>query len=151
MLLTPDGETLYLRDGSELIVLKKTARKFAVREVVDLTQGDKKHSVRTIDLLAGAYSLLVTHNDGRVSQWFDTLQEEKRTLTHIRDFKLASELKYLLPDSHRKGFYSFYTNGTLQSHYTTSEKLVLFKRAYHQAPAIAATSNNERYLITWQK
>ncbi|NMT19262.1 phosphate ABC transporter permease, partial [Vibrio parahaemolyticus] len=41
MLLTPDGETLYLRDGSELIVLKKTARKFAVREVVDLTQGDK--------------------------------------------------------------------------------------------------------------
>ncbi|MCV5656431.1 hypothetical protein OFN54_34350, partial [Escherichia coli] len=75
MLLTPDGETLYLRDGSELIVLKKTARKFAVREVVDLTQGDKKHSVRTIDLLAGAYSLLVTHNDGRVSQWFDTLQE----------------------------------------------------------------------------
>ncbi|EGQ9215568.1 MULTISPECIES: ABC transporter permease subunit [Vibrio] len=150
MLLTPDGETLYLRDGSELIVLKKTARKFAVREVVDLTQGDKKHSVRTIDLLAGAYSLLVTHNDGRVSQWFDTLQEEKRTLTHIRDFKLASELKYLLPDSHRKGFYSFYTNGTLQSHYTTSEKLVLFKRAYNQAPAIAAMSNNERYLITWQ-
>ncbi|PFG46276.1 phosphate transport system permease protein [Vibrio sp. ES.051] len=150
MLLTPDGQTLYLRDGSELIVLKKAARKFAVREVVDLTQGDKKHSVRTIDLLAGAYSLLVTHNDGSVSQWFDTLQNEKRTLTQIRDFKLASELKYLLPDSHRKGFYSFYTNGTLQSHYTTSEKLVLFERAYNQAPAMAAMSNNERYLITWQ-
>ncbi|HCM1364123.1 TPA: ABC transporter permease subunit [Vibrio parahaemolyticus] len=149
MLLTPDGETLYLRDGSELIVLTKAAQKFTVHEVIDLTQGDKKHSVRTIDLLAGAYSLLVTHNDGRVSQWFDTLQNDKRTLTHIRDFKLASELKYLLPDSHRKGFYSFYTNGTLQSHYTTSEKLVLFKRAYKQAPAIAAMSNNERYLITW--
>ncbi|MCV5901327.1 phosphate ABC transporter permease, partial [Escherichia coli] len=43
----------------------------------------------------------------------------------------------------------FYTNGTLQSHYTTSEKLVLFKRAYKQAPAMAAMSNNERYLITW--
>lgn len=149
MLLTPDGETLYLRDGSELIVLTKAAQKFTVREVIDLTQGDKKHSVRTIDLLAGAYSLLVTHNDGRVSQWFDTLQNDKRTLTHIRDFKLASELKYLLPDSHRKGFYSFYTNGTLQSHYTTSEKLVLFKRAYKQAPAMGAMSNNERYLITW--
>ncbi|EGQ7664083.1 ABC transporter permease subunit [Vibrio parahaemolyticus] len=149
MLLTPDGETLYLRDGSELIVLTKAAQKFTVREVIDLTQGDKKHSVRTIDLLAGAYSLLVTHNDGRVSQWFDTLQNDKRTLTHIRDFKLASELKYLLPDSHRKGFYSFYTNGTLQSHYTTSEKLVLFKRAYKQAPVMAAMSNNERYLITW--
>ncbi len=150
MLLTPDGETLYLRDGSELIVLKKERHSFVVREVVDLTQGDSKHSVRTMDLLSGAYSLLVTHNDGSVSQWFDTLQGDKRTLTYIRDFKLASELKYLLPDSHRKGFYSFYTNGTVQSHYTTSEKLVLFKRAYKQAPSIAAMSNNERYLITWQ-
>ncbi|MGR5132862.1 ABC transporter permease subunit [Vibrio alfacsensis] len=150
VVLTPDGQILYLRSGSELIVLIKQHDKFAVREVIDLTQGDKNHSVRTIDLLAGAYSLLVTHNDGRVSQWFDTLQGERRTLTHIRDFKLASELKYLLPDSHRKGFYSFYTNGTLQSHYTTSEKLVLFERAYQQAPTVAAMSNNERYLITWQ-
>ncbi|MHA2814215.1 ABC transporter permease subunit [Vibrio campbellii] len=150
MLLTPDGNNLYLRKGSELIVLVKGGNKFSVREVIDLTQGDKKHSVRTMDLLAGAYSLLVTHNDGRVSQWFDTLQGDQRTLTHIRDFKLASELKYLLPDSHRKGFYSFYTNGTLQSHYTTSEKLVLFKRAYKQAPVMAGMSNNERYLITWQ-
>ncbi|MGR5549860.1 ABC transporter permease subunit [Vibrio sp. DNB22_12_1] len=150
MLLTPDGQILYLRNGSELIVLIKQHDKFTVREVIDLTQGDKNHSVRTLDLLAGAYSLLVTHNDGRVSQWFDTLQGERRTLTHIRDFKLASELKYLLPDSHRKGFYSFYTNGTLQSHYTTSEKLVLFERAYQQAPTFAAMSNNERYLITWQ-
>ncbi|MGY0617328.1 ABC transporter permease subunit [Vibrio sp. FJH11] len=151
MLLTPDGETLYLRDGPELIVLQKETFSFVVREVVDLTQGNSHHSVRTMDLLSGAYSLLVTHNDGSVSQWFDTLQREKRTLTHIRDFKLASELKYLLPDSHRKGFYSFYTNGTVQSHYTTSEKLALFKRAYKQAPAIAAMSSNERYLITWQE
>ncbi len=150
MLLTPDGETLYLRDGSELIVLKKEQTTFVVREVVDLTQGDSKHSVRSMDLLAGAYSLLVTHNDGTVSQWFDTLQDDKRTLTRIRNFKLASEVKFLLPDSHRKGFYSFYANGTIQSHYTTSEKLVLFKRAYSQAPAVAAMSSNERYLITWQ-
>ncbi|MDV6252799.1 ABC transporter permease subunit [Vibrio sp. EA2] len=151
ILLTPGGETLYLRDGSELIVLKKDKFTFVVREVIDLTQGDSKHSVRNIDLLSGAYSLLVTHNDGMVSQWFDTLQGDKRTLTYIRNFKLASELKYLLPDSHRKGFYSFYTNGTVQSHYTTSEKLVLFKRAYQQAPALAAMSSNERYLISWQE
>ena len=150
ILLTPGGETLYLRDGSELIILKKEKFTFVVREVIDLTQGDSKHSVRNIDLLSGAYSLLVTHNDGTVSQWFDTLQGDKRTLTYIRNFKLASEIKYLLPDSHRKGFYSFYTNGTVQSHYTTSEKLVLFKRAYQQAPALAAMSSNERYLITWQ-
>ncbi|KGK17133.1 ABC transporter permease subunit [Vibrio navarrensis] len=149
LLLTPDGATLYLRSGSELIIARKRQEAFRVREVVDLTLGDKKHSVRNIDLLAGAYSLLVTHNDGRVSQWFDTRRDNQRRLTHIRDFKLASQVQYLLPDTHRKGFYSFYTNGTLQSHYTTSEKLVLFSRAFSQAPQLSAMSNNEQYLLSY--
>ncbi|EHI9241120.1 ABC transporter permease subunit [Vibrio vulnificus] len=149
LLITPDGETLYVRSGSELVVAKKRDEQFVVREIVDLTLGDQKHSVRQIDLLAGAYSLLVTHNDGRVSQWFDTRQQNQRKLTHIRDFKLASEVQFLLPDTHRKGFYSFYTNGTLQSHYTTSEKLALFLRAYQQAPQMAAMSNNEQYLLAY--
>ncbi|GEM76501.1 ABC transporter permease subunit [Vibrio sagamiensis] len=149
ILLTPNSELLYLRYRSELVILTKQEHRFLVREVVDLVQGDTERSIKTIDLLAGAYSLLVTDDKGQVSQWFDTLQQNKRTLTHIRDFKLASELKYILPDTHRKGFFSFYTNGTLQSHYTTSEKLALFQRAYKQAPVMAAMSNNERFLITW--
>ncbi|MDF2155598.1 ABC transporter permease subunit [Vibrio sp. CAU 1672] len=148
MLLTPDGQTLYLRQGSELVVLQQTEQAFAVREVVDLSQGETKHEVRSMDLLAGAYSLLVTHQDGQVSQWFDTLQQQRRALTHIRDFKLASELAFLLPDTHRKGFFSFFANGTVQSHYTTSEKLVMFQRAYAKSPQLAAMSNNERYVIT---
>ena len=49
----------------------------------------KKHAVKTFNLLSGAYSLLVTHIDGQVSQWFDVLNDEKRSLTHIRDFQLA--------------------------------------------------------------
>ncbi|NVD05968.1 ABC transporter permease subunit [Vibrio sp. JPW-9-11-11] len=147
MLLTPDGETLYLRIGSELVIAKKLAQSFTVREVVDLSQGRQQHSVEHLDLLSGAYSLLVTHQDGLVSQWFDVLSQSERSLTQIRQFKLASQLRFLLPDTYRKGFYSFYVNGTVQSHYTTSEKLVIFERAYQQAPSIAAMSNNESFLV----
>lgn len=147
LILTPDGKTLYLRSGSELIVTVRQSQNFAVREVVDLSQGNPQHSVMNIDLLSGAYSLLVTYRDGLVSQWFDVINEGKRSLTFIRQFNLASELQFLLPDSYRKGFYSFYINGTVQSHYTTSEKLVMFERAYQKAPQIAAMSNNETYLI----
>lgn len=147
LILTPDGKTLYLRSGSELIVAVRQSQNFAVREVVDLSQGKPQHSVMNIDLLSGAYSLLVTYRDGLVSQWFDVINEGKRSLTFIRQFNLASELQFLLPDSYRKGFYSFYINGTVQSHYTTSEKLVMFERAYQKAPQIAAMSNNETYLI----
>ncbi|MEZ8100188.1 ABC transporter permease subunit [Vibrio bivalvicida] len=147
LILTPDGNTLYLRSGSELIVALKQGDKFQVRELVDLSQDRPEHAVTDIDLLPGAYSLLVTHQDGLVSQWFDVLTDGERYLTHIRQFKLASELQFLLPDTYRKGFYSFYINGTVQSHYTTSEKLVMFERAYTKAPLLAAMSNNESYLL----
>ncbi|MEX0333826.1 ABC transporter permease subunit [Vibrio tubiashii] len=147
LILAPDGNTLYLRSGSELIVTLRRKDRFEVREIVDLSQGRPEHAVTDIDLLLGAYSVLVTHQDGLVSQWFDVLTDGERYLTHIRQFKLASELQFLLPDTYRKGFYSFYINGTVQSHYTTSEKLVMFERAYQKAPQLAAMSNNESYLL----
>ncbi len=89
-------------------MLKLSDTGFNVREVIDLSLNDAKHSVKSIDLLSGAYSLLVTHEDGQVSQWFDVLKDEQRSLTHIRDFQLAEEVQFILPDTYRKGFYSFY-------------------------------------------
>ncbi len=148
LLFTPDGLTLYVRMGNELLVAKRVANQFPVREVVDLTQGKPNHPVTQISLLAGAYSLLVSYADGRVSQWFDVLDHGTRQLTHIREFKLAADRQLLLPDTYRKGFYTFYANGTVQSHYTTSEKLVMFKRVFDKAPQLAAMSSNEQYLLT---
>ncbi len=148
LLVTPDGQTLYLRAQSDLVVLKLLDNGFDVREVIDLSLNDAKHSVKSIDLLSGAYSMLVTHEDGQVSQWFDVLKDEKRSLTHIRDFQLAEQVQFILPDTYRKGFYSFYKNGTLQSHYTTSEKLSLFERAFDKSPQLAAMSANELHLAT---
>ncbi|MGR5556976.1 ABC transporter permease subunit [Vibrio fortis] len=147
ILMTPDGKTLYLRADSELAVLTLNQHHFSVRELVDLSLSDEKHAVKKIDLLSGAYSLLVTHNDGQVSQWFDVLKDKQRSLTHIRDFQLAEEVQFILPDTYRKGFYSFYENGTLQSHYTTSEKLSLFERAFDKSPELAAMSANELHLV----
>ena len=148
LLITPDGQTLYLRSQSDLVILKRSDVGFDVREVIDLSLNDAKHAVKSIDLLSGAYSLLVTHQDGQVSQWFDVLKDEQRSLTHIRDFQLAEEVQFILPDTYRKGFYSFYKNGTLQSHYTTSEKLSLFERAFDKSPTLAAMSANELHLAT---
>ncbi len=149
LVLTPDAKTLYIRSGSDLVVALRQGREYTVREVVDLSQGDSKHKVTSISLLSGAYSLLVTHSDGLVSQWFDVLNDGERKLTYIRDFKLASEMSLLLPDTYRKGFYSFYKNGTVQNHYTTSENQATFKRVFKQAPTLAAMSDNERYLVTY--
>ncbi|WGY48701.1 ABC transporter permease subunit [Vibrio sp. ABG19] len=149
--LTPDGRTLYLRTGSELAVAVRDGLNYRVREVIDLSQGQADHAVSAIYLLSGAYSLLVSHQDGLVTQWFDVLHNGERHLTQIRDFKLAEQLRFILPDTYSKGFYSFYQNGTVQSHYTTSDKLVVFARAYQQVPKLAAMSSNERYLATYDR
>lgn len=147
ILVAPNGQQLFLRSGSELMIAMKHGEQFRIREIVDLTQGDPQQQVKNIDLLSGAYSVLVTYSNGLVSQWFDVLQNEVRSLTHIRNFQLAPEVDFLLPDIYRKGFYSFYQNGTLQSHYTTSEKLVLFERPYSKSPDLAAMSKNEKHLL----
>ncbi|MFG0605828.1 ABC transporter permease subunit [Vibrio mimicus] len=151
LLLTPDGKTLYLRTGSELVVTQLEELGYQIREVVDLSAGDKHHQVSQLYLLSGAFSLLAVHSDGLVSQWFDVLRDGQRHLTQIRHFKLASEVQFLLPDTNSKGFYSFYRNGTLQSHYTTSEKLVLFKRAFQRAPQLVAMSSNQAYVASYDQ
>ncbi|EHY0935565.1 phosphate ABC transporter permease [Vibrio cholerae] len=151
LLLTPDGKTLYLRTRSELVVALLDKQGYQIREIVDLSEGDSRHQVTQLYLLSGAFSLLAVHEDGLVSQWFDVLRDGMRHLTHIRNFKLASEVQFLLPDTNTKGFYSFYRNGTLQSHYATSEKLVLFERAYQQAPQLVAMSENQAYLASYDQ
>ncbi|EKF9200358.1 ABC transporter permease subunit [Vibrio cholerae] len=151
LLLTPDGKTLYLRTRSELVVALLDKQGYQIREIVDLSEGDSRHQVTQLYLLSGAFSLLAVHEDGLVSQWFDVLRDGQRHLTHIRNFKLASEVQFLLPDTNTKGFYSFYHNGTLQSHYTTSEKLVLFERAYQRAPQLVAMSENQAYLASYDQ
>ncbi|EKO3707219.1 ABC transporter permease subunit [Vibrio metschnikovii] len=149
LLITPDGQTIYLRTGSQLAVIQRDGEAYRLREQVDLSRGQPQRLVTNMTLLSGAYSLLVTYENGVVSQWFDVLQQGQRQLQSIRDFQLAPSIQLLLTDTQRKGFYTFYPNGTLQSHYTTSEKLVLFERVFPKAPTLAVMSNNERYIATW--
>lgn len=149
LLITPDGQTIYLRTGSQLAVIQRDGEVYRLREQVDLSRGQPQRLVTNMTLLSGAYSLLITYENGVVSQWFDVLQQGQRQLQSIRDFQLAPSIQLLLTDTQRKGFYTFYPNGTLQSHYTTSEKLVLFERVFPKAPTLAVMSNNERYIATW--
>lgn len=150
LLITPDGQRAYVRSRSELVVLSRVGNHYSVTDVVDLSQSNPAHGASDMTFLAGAHSLLVSHQNGIVSQWFEVVENQRRKLARIREFKLASEVELLLPDTNRKGFYSFYPNGTLQSHHTTSEKLVMFERAYPTAPEMVVMSNNEQFVLAYR-
>lgn len=145
--ITPDGNTLYIRESaSELMVAKINDKQAYVREIVDISQ--KNTSVVSMQLLPGASSLLIVYANGKVIQWFDVLKNGHRKLTHIRDFTLGSGLSFILPNMYSKGFFAFYENGSVYSYFTTSEKLILFERAYRNVPDLAAFSKDERKLVT---
>ncbi|SJL85177.1 ABC transporter permease subunit [Vibrio palustris] len=149
LLLTPDGKTLYVRNHNNLIVAEHKKSRFVVREIVDLTKAQPKRQVTDVRLLSGAYSLLVSYDNDEVSQWFDVLKDQVRSLHHIRDFHLAAHSQFLLPDTFSKGFYSFHQDGTVQNHFTTSHKTLFSEKVFEKAPKLASMTNNERYLATY--
>ncbi|MGX9418873.1 ABC transporter permease subunit [Vibrio sp. WJH972] len=150
LVISGDGSTLYIRSGSELVVVKRNASKYSAREVIDLSFDDS-HRVDGMAMLAGGYSLLVSYDDGSVSQWFDVLKQEERHLTKIRDFRLGADISLLLPNRFSKGFFAFHSSGTVHNFYTTSEKLVLFERIASKTPELVALSSNENVLLTYRR
>lgn len=150
LLMTPQGDRLYvLVENQELLILGRTNGHILAREVVDVT-AHQKNKVKSIHFLPGAHSLLISHENGDVWQWFDVPKERKRQFTAIRQFALGSGVDFILPNVYSKGFFAFYDNGTVQSHFTTSDKLVLFQRAYRKAPQLAVLASNERKLMTYR-
>ncbi|MFC1235863.1 ABC transporter permease subunit [Vibrio sp. F74] len=145
--LSPDGKQLFLLSEDGLMIAQLTKNRFHAREFVDLSRGKVEKSVKQINLLSGAHSILVTHQDNTISQWFDVLKSGERVLTKIREFPLSEGNQFLLTDTYRKGFYSFTENGSMQSFYSTSENQLFSGKIYLQLPNIVAMSNNESYLI----
>lgn len=145
--VSPDGKQLFVLLENGLMIAQLVDDDFSVREFVDLSRGNTQKAVRQINLLSGAHSILVTHEDNTISQWFDVLKSGERVLTKIREFPLKGGHQTILTDTYRKGFYSFTDSGQLQSYYSTSENQLFTGQVYTKLPDAVAISNNENYLI----
>lgn len=148
MLLTPDGQTLYLRQGNQLAVMVWREQGFALREVIRLAKAP--HQVTKVQFLPGAYSLLVTTERGDVSQWFDVLKDRKRTLTKIRTFEVGDGVGKIITDHYHKGFYSFMVDGQVKGFYTTNHNQTMSASLFKQIPDLIALSNSESRLVSWR-
>ncbi|OAN14258.1 phosphate ABC transporter permease [Photobacterium jeanii] len=121
--LTPDGRTLYVQTGQNVVVMAIEGNQVTVRDRV--TVAPQGVAITNITLLSGANSLLVATSDEQVSQWFEVMAEGKWSLTHVRDYSLsASPLNQLVPESFRKSFFTWQQDGTLAAYYAASNKPV---------------------------
>ncbi|KHT59164.1 phosphate ABC transporter permease [Photobacterium gaetbulicola] len=118
IVVTPDARTAYvLSDGYLYVVAFGTASGW-VREVVAIEPGGSQ--AQQLALLSGANSLLISHSDQSLSQWFEIRKDGKRTMVRARDFAVGdSPVAMLIPEHTRKGFFALQQDGQLSAFYTT--------------------------------
>ena len=127
ILLSPDLKHLFVRSQNNLLVY----------DVSDLEDVEVKSAqainasgsdVTDMQLLTGASSLLVANENGVISQWFEVLQENKRTFTFIRDFKATGNVTAIIPEYSRKAFLATDEQGYLSIFHATGDTRLLTQK-----------------------
>ncbi|ASA56430.1 ABC transporter permease subunit [Vibrio gazogenes] len=151
LLLSPDGHTLYIREGSHLVIAQRHGHAYPVREVVDLTRGDTQRTIAQMVLLPGGDSLLVRDQQGMVTQWFDVIRDQKRQFMPIRAFNTGEQTRLIVADIYHQGFFSLHRDGQVRNYQATNHKLVLSQKLFDQMPESVALSENEKYLVAYHQ
>ncbi|USD60982.1 ABC transporter permease subunit [Vibrio sp. SCSIO 43140] len=147
IIVTPDAKTIYVKAGNSLAVINREPQALKVREIIDLSTPNGAQATH-IQLLSGAYSLLVQYDNQQVWQWFDVLANGERTLTPVRSFQFDADIFALIPETMSKGFAVVLDDGRFQTLYTTSEKLVTESQLPKgELKTFAISNNNDHALL----
>ncbi|PWC22869.1 phosphate ABC transporter permease [Brenneria roseae subsp. roseae] len=92
LLLTPDGQQIYLLEGTKISLWQPESNLLKLRENRQLSVPGPLR----LALLSGGRSLLVQSADGHISQWFDVPTEKGMQLTEIRQFPATAGMDALL-------------------------------------------------------
>ncbi|WP_394133017.1 ABC transporter permease subunit [Shewanella maritima] len=127
VLITPDHRQLIFSARNNLFVFDvRYADEVELLQVVDVTEPNAK--VTAIDLLAGASSILVSYDNGYISQYFQVNGERGRVYQKIRDFERITPSSVLSTEFYRKSFAVMSEEGELTLLYTTSQRKLLAEK-----------------------
>lgn len=134
IVVTPDARTAYVLAADKLYVVAFGSRSGWVREVVEVEEPGSK--AQQLALLSGANSLLISHSDQSLSQWFEIRKDGKRTMVRTRDFAIGdSPVIDLIPEHTRKGFFALQQDGQLSAFYTTVKGAIYHEPVFdHELP-----------------
>lgn len=120
-LMTPDQRQLMLQSGNNIYIYDiRYLDEMRLLQVLDVENPNTK--VTNISLLAGASSLLVSYDNGKVAQYFQVASDKGRLYRQIRDFSAGGQVAAIAPEFFRKSFVTITPQGELSLHYTTSER-----------------------------
>ncbi|CAB0151550.1 Phosphate transport system permease protein PstC 2 [Pseudidiomarina piscicola] len=122
LVVTPDLRQVLVRQNNRFWVYD-VSRTGTVKERQLITMDAPRFGeVTSMQLLAGASSVLFGHANGKVSQWFEVSGDDGRRYQFIRDFQAAeTAITDIVVEYYRRTFYTISAAGELGVFHTTSE------------------------------
>lgn len=127
IVVTPNLRQVFVRQGNRFYVFD-VSRTGAVSER-QLLNIDRRRfgEVTSMQLLAGASSVMFGHANGRVTQWFEVSGENGRQYQYIREFQAGnSAIKDVVAEYYRRTFYTVSETGEVGVFHTTSQADLYF-------------------------
>ncbi|MBW8182366.1 ABC transporter permease subunit [Shewanella nanhaiensis] len=120
-LMTPDQRQLILRSSDKLFIYDiRDVEDIQLMQVLALDLANTQ--VKSVSLLAGASSLLVSYDSGVVLQYFQVNGERGRQYQEIRGFDKLGDVASIASEFYRKSFVTVSDKGELSLLYTTSQR-----------------------------
>ncbi|MGQ4276920.1 ABC transporter permease subunit [Pseudidiomarina sp. E22-M8] len=122
LLVTPDMRQVLVRQNNRFWVYD-VSRTGVIKERQLINIDSRRFGeVTSMQLLAGASSVLFGHANGKVSQWFEVSGDDGRRYQFIRDFQAAeTAITDIIVEYYRRTFYTISEAGQLGVFHTTSE------------------------------
>ena len=121
LLISPDTTRVFIRSANQIYVYD-TRDPSDVEQIQLLSANEENANIVSSQLLAGANSLMLANDNGKVSQWFEINTDSGREYQKIRSFETTKQNKLnVFTEFYRRTFFTTSSNGELGVYYTTSE------------------------------
>ena len=122
LIVTPDLRQVFVRQGNRFSVYE-VSRTGALSESQILNLDQRRYGeVTSMQLLAGASSVLFGHANGLITQWFQVSGENGRQYQCIREFKAGNDaIVDIVAEYYRRTFYTLSADGKVGVFHTTSQ------------------------------
>jgi len=126
LLVDPEQSNLYVISRAGKLAWFNIADLSQPRLVEQLSITAPGVSVLASILLAGGSSIMVAGDDGVINQWFSVRDEQgARHLRKIRSFDTVGDLRTLVAEHSRKGFFVGNSDGRVAAYHATAHQLLL--------------------------
>src|SRR5690554_1616931 len=129
VVVTPDLSQVFVRQGNRFYVYG-VSRTGVISERQLLNIDRRRYGdITSMQLLAGASSVLFGHANGRVTQWFEVAGENGRQYQYIREFQAGSAaINDIVAEYYRRTFYTVSETGEIGVFHTTSEANLYYSK-----------------------